>query len=412
MRLAWTAVAAASLIGGCATDDGVDDVSVADDALVAGSGILGPVRVEADRIVLRRAGNEPILSVRPGTPLVGAPDDGGGNPEGFLRKAVNAEPQGDEIVVVTEPGQLGDVIRSGTLRTSFDPLATRSLTTQSTPTGGTGIDYHFSPRTLLSQHANFRDPTGMLALRSFDIDRTVMLTGGHLRFTPSIETDLTIRRGRVDTFTAIARGELEASFALSFDMKTSVELDKNPGYRDALQRTLRAPALTANVYESPTQLIGVQWVGVVPVVETVRYRVVLECDLQMNSVMHGDASLEVRSRAAFGASYRGGEWKSVEQPSLTATPKFVLTRQGEIAGTCGLRGEVGLYFYDLAGPTLAITPYAVYDVDRAGDAWAYTVSPGIRGTFGGRAQVLGWELLRRDLVLFDVRASTPLRGTF
>lgn len=415
MRVASLAALAAFALVACAsdTDPGeAEDVEVAADALVGGTGIVGPVVVEADRLVVPRAGNDALVDLRPGRVLVGGPDRTAGNPHGFLRKAVSSDVLGDRIVVVTEPAELGDVIKSGTLHARSGLDATPRIGTAS---GGAraserGVDITFGDKTLLETRATFRDRTSLLPLRRLEIERSVRLTGGHLRFTPSVDLDLAIRRGKVDRFTAVARGELDAAFALTFDTKTSIALDKNPEYRDALQRFMRAPALSVNLYESPPHPLGMQWVGPVPVVETVRYRIVLECDVEMNTDMHGEASVEVQSRAAFGATYRDGAWSAVERPTLTARPTFVLTRSGQFAGSCGLRGEVGFYFYDLAGPTLAVTPYAVYDVQRAEEAWTYEAWPGFRGTFGGRAQVLGWELLRGDLVLFDARPDTPLRG--
>jgi hypothetical protein len=419
-----TFAAAALLLAACASDENVERVQVAEGAIVANDKIAGPVRVDADRLILQRAGNESLLDELPGRTLVGAPDGTEANPVGFLRKALLAETVGDEIVIATEPAELGDVITSGAVHASIDPArpAESGAIGNGGPSGGDintlafggsgiGLDVTFPSMTLYEDHTTFNDPTGTLPVRGVDVRRSVTLTSGSLRFSPAIDLDLAFSRARLSRFTAIARGELAASFKVSFDVSASARLERNAPYRDHLRNTLRAPAIKKNLYQSPPHVLGVQFVGPVPVVETVRYRLVLECDLDLDASLHGEASLDLRSTAAFGATYRDGQWRSADTPSFSATPTVLFGQKGDISGSCGVRGEVGFYFYDLAGPTLALTPYVDYDVASSGQEFSYNLVPGLRGTFGGRAQVLGREIIRGDISLFDVRSENPFRGT-
>jgi hypothetical protein len=425
MRAAILTFAGAALVlAACASDEGVEPVRVAEGAMVAKETIVGPVLVEADRLVIQREGNEMLLAQLPGKALVGAPDGTDANPVGFLRRALSADVVGDEIVIATEPAALEDVLTSGALQARLDPA--RPAENGALGTAGTGatdlsplafggslpgVDYTFPSMTLYEDSTTFNDPTGVLSVRGVDIRRSVTLMSGSVRFNPTVELDLAFSRARLSRFTAIARGELAASFKVSFDMAASAQIDRNAPYRQHLRNTLRAPSIRKTLYQSPPQLLGVQFIGPVPVVETVRYRLTLECDLDLDVSLHGEASLDLRSTAAFGATYRDGTWRSADTPTLTATPAVSFARKGDISGACGVRGEVGFYFYDLAGPTLALTPYVDYDVASAGDQFSYNLVPGFRGTFGGSAQVLGRELLRGDISLFDVRSGKPFRGT-
>ena len=402
------------LVGSCAQAPAeVEDPEIAADALVAGVGLAGPVEVHDDRLVVPRMGNEALLDVRPGRVLVGGPRETRGSAAGFLRKATSSEADGDRIVVRTEPAALTDLVRSGDVDTRGvleDPGAVSPRTVGGSPSVGIDID----DVSLLSVHASFKDPTpgGLLPLESFEIGRDVRIKHGHLRFRPSVTTSLAIRRGKLERFEAIARGELEASLDVMVDTKTNIDFDNNHAYEEKLRPYLRGTGLNVTLWESEPYVMPVQWIGVVPVIETVRVRIEVNCDVAMSAQMHAEASFRLRSAAAFGARFRNGEWSAAEAPTLDASSSYEMTRKGAFEGRCGLRGEVGFYFYDLAGPTLSLTPYLAFDTKREGDHWSYQVAPGIVGTFGGRLQVLGWELLRADVPLFDERSKTPLRGTW
>src|SRR5688500_6432028 len=103
MRVSFLLLAAL-VAAGCAPPSAPDEqVDVADDALVGGAGIVGPITVEADRLVIQRAGNEALLRVNAGRVLVGAPEPGSpANEVGFLRKAISAHEEGDRIAILTE----------------------------------------------------------------------------------------------------------------------------------------------------------------------------------------------------------------------------------------------------------------------------------------------------------------------
>ncbi len=394
-----------------AGDSDGDDVVVVGDALVGGGAIHGSVRVEPDRLVLSAVENDG-LSIAPGRLLVGPPDRRSDtNPQGYLRKAVSTERIGSDLVVHTQPARLEDVVQSGEVRAHalLDDGAALGPSAVSVSLAR-GVQIENVP--VMDFHTTFHDPTHLLPVQSFEIERKVTIPRGHLRFTPSLDLGIAIKHGKLDRFDAIARGDLDAEITIAVDTTTNVEIDKNPAYHDALQRFMKPPAISFNLWESEPHVLPPQWIGFVPIVETVRYRVALECDLDLVSTIHGEATFSLRSAAEFGARYRNGAWQQAESPTMDTNASFVVTRNGSLAGSCGLRAELGIYLYDLAGPALAITPYANFDVRTQGQGTTWAATPGFRGSFAVRGQVLGWELFRRDLVLFDLRRSEPFRGTF
>lgn len=398
------------VLAACTAPEGDEEVEIAEGAIVVGKDLAGPVRVEGSRLVLSRAGNERLLAIEPGRVLVGGRTKEA--PSGFLRKALSAASDGDTIVIETEPGELPELVRSGTIRAGGPLVPESEITPQRRGAAASrGLDIELQDKTLLDLHVSLEEPSRTTPLASFDVFRKVRLERGHVRFVPDVEMDLAFSRGRLTRMDAIARGELDASFDLSIEMRTSVELDRNPAQRETVRRVLRAPAIRAELYESPPYVLPVQWIGAVPVVETVRFRVVLECDMSMTSEVHADVSLTVRSTAAFGARYRDGAFQLAESPTFAAVPALVMTKSGTIAGSCGIRAETGFYFYDVAGPTLALTPYADVAVEESQESYDFRVWPGLRATFGGRAEVLGRELFRADVALFDARRD-PLHVSF
>jgi hypothetical protein len=405
-----TCVLALIAAAACAPAGGEDEgAEIAGDALVAGEGLVGPVEVHEDRLVLPRAGNEALLDLKPGRVLVGGPQARGKS--GFLRKATSAEARGDAIVVQTEPAALTDLVRSGSVdaRGLIEPEDTVA------PQGvgaSADVGVEIDDVSLMSVHADFKDPTNLLPVRSFSIVRDVKIKHGRLRFRPAVSTSLAIRRGKLERFDAIARGQLDAELDITVDTKTGLDLDKNRLYEDKVRPYLRASGLSYTIWESEPKVLPVQWIGIVPVVETVRTRVEINCDLDMALEMHAEATFSAHASVAAGARYANGAWSAAEGPSLDTSSTLQMTKKGAFHGSCGLRTEIGLYFYDLAGPTLSVTPYVAFDVQRASSQWSYDAWPGLRGALGGRMQVLTWELLRADLPLFDVRAQKPLHGTW
>ncbi|CAN5924803.1 hypothetical protein BH11MYX4_BH11MYX4_35390 [soil metagenome] len=409
-------LAACLTLAACASEAATDEgVEVSSDALVEGhGGIKGNVKVEPTRLVITKAGNEALLASA-GRVLVGGPQRSPDNPYGFLRRAVSAAVIDEgHIAITTEEASLSDAVKTGSLRTSHDiePSSLRivPMSNGNAARAGNGLDITLGERSLADIHLKFHDPTRLLPVADFQIDRSVRLEHAQVHFEPSVDLSLGIRGGQIDHLEASARGTLEASFALTVDTKTSIDIDLNRAYRETLKGHLRTPPILVTLFETEPYVLPPQWIGFVPVVETVRFRVVLECDIDLVSQMHAEAGASLKTTATFGVSYKNGAWQALAAPTFDAKPSFAMTRSGSVSGLCGIRNEVGFFLYDLAGPTLAVTPYLQFDVGASARGFDFGVAPGVRGTFGGRLNVFGHEFLRTEIPLFDVKAR-PLVGS-
>ena len=410
-------MALAACTAASSDDDGVD---ISSDALVAGhGGIAGPVKVEPTRLVIQRAGNEALLESA-GRVLVGAPQSTSGNAYGFLRRVTSAKETGDgHIAIETTNAALGDVVKSGSLHTAHDlepsSLVIHPMSNGSATPSGKGLDIKLGETVIEDSHHHFKDPTRLLPVGEFDISRKVVLKNAAVHFEPTIELDLAMAGGHLSRLDAVAKGSLEASFAMSIDDSFSVEIDRNAQYRETLKDTFRHPPISVTLFQTEPYVLPVQFIGWVPVIETVRFRVALECDADLLSQLHMDTGSTLKSTAAFGVRYRNGEWKPVAEPTFDANPTLSMAHKGSIQGSCGLRTEVGFFLYDLAGPTLSITPYLdfkVSDDTKTVKGWDWSATPGIRGAFGGELQVFGHEVVRADIALFDKRYGRPFTGLF
>lgn len=409
--------AACLTLAACASQEATADESAdfSSDALVEGhGGINGNVKVEATRLVIARAGNEKMLESA-GKVLVGAPQRTADNKFGFLRRATSASVIDDgHIAIETEEASLSDAVKRGSLHTIHDlvPSAIR-LSPQSNGNAapaGSGLDITVGEKTLADVHTTFHDPTMLLPVSELQIDRTVRLDRAQVHFQPSVDLSIGIRDGQVDRFDANAKGTLEASFSLTVDTRTSIDIDRNRAYRETLKKHFRMPAISVTLFETEPYVLPVQWIGWVPVIETVRFRVLLECDVDVLAQTHLQAGASIKSTAAFGVIYQHGVWQPMPAATFEGKPRFAMTQSGSVGGQCGVRNEVGFFLYDLAGPTIAVTPYVGFDVSAGAGGFDFSATPGLRADFGGRLNVFGHALLRTNFPVFDVKSNAPVTG--
>lgn len=409
-------LAACLTLAACASQEVSDDdaAEFSSDALVEGhGGIKGMVKVEPTRLVIAKAGNEALLESA-GKVLVGGPQRSPDNSFGFLRRATSASViDAGHIAIETEEASLVDAVKRGTLHTNHDlvPSAIR-LSPQSNGNAapsGSGLDISIGEKTIADVHVKFHDPTTLLPVSDFEIIRKVRLDHAQVRFQPTVDLSIGIRDAKIEHFDANAKGTLEASFALTVDTKTSIDIDRNRAYRDALKERFRMPPISFTLFETEPYTLPVQWIGWVPVIETVRFRVLLECDVDVLAQTHIETGASLKSTASFGVIYRNGAWQPMPAATFEGKPTFAMTQSGSIGGQCGVRNEVGFFLYDLAGPTISVTPYLSFNVAEGAGGWDFSATPGLHAAFGGRLNVFGHEFLRTDFSVFDVKAK-PFTG--
>lgn len=289
--------------------------------------------------------------------------------EPFLRKVVSiGGGDGDRLALTTEPGSLTDAIRDGEMYSSGD-VFDRDIVP------GSASDLVIAIDRLALDFNN----TALID----EADIKVHIDRGSIRFRPSLDTDLQIADGWVSHFHAILRGELSASMGVTITAGRS--------FTRSFSRTL---------WQSPVYR-ATQFVGIVPVVETVRVSLIVSGEARAGTsgtVELGHATATASMEA--GATYEEGGWTAVSRPAITLDARGPSTQVSASAGASlrlGLRVEVKLY--DIAGPHLTIGAYARTSV---ANTTGWTGRVGVDGVFGGNVSVLGATLAAYDARLFDV----------
>ncbi len=290
-------------------------------------------------------------------------------PVPFLRKVIAIDDTGPLLTFTTEPAALTDAILEGHMQSSRDLAGEQAAgSPDELIVGINALNFDFSKTQVINEG-----------------DLKVTINKGTVSFRPYVDLDLRVGWFGVDKFQAIVHGDLEAT------MGVSIVAAKN------ISRSFSKTIWTSQPY------VVTQWIGFVPVVETVTVSLVLsgEAHAGVNATLDlGGAN--AKASLAAGAVYENGQWRGVATPSLEFSAYGPSATASASAGaSLQLTTRVDVKFYDVAGPYLTVGPYANAEVNNTG--WSARV--GMKGAFGGSVSVLGHNLASYNQQLFDVGKS-------
>jgi hypothetical protein len=361
--------------------------AVCDATLEAAGAVTSDVVIPDTTVVLDRAAREALQSDQGGVLVfsaAGAPavqvDDvlvsyevPGVAPQGLLRRVVAVDPDGDLVRVTTEPASLTDAIHDGDFRLDV-PLTRVDLV----GAGGRAA----TRQTQASAHLIDLDH-----LATVPIAPGVTLTGA-LTYDASFEVEVDVDllpTPHVDTFVA----------AVDFD--ESVDL------------TLTAEG-AASWAPSPITLWEGEFrcfwtaVGFVPVSLCPTVSVELNASGEVEGRVTMGAGQQASAR--FGAAYEDGDWSRIKEHTNEHSLRPPSLRvDAKAAG--GVRAQLGLEVYDLAGPFVYGILYVRGEGAVTDDMVCWGVYAGLSGGFGVAvdSDILG-DVDIPDLQLLQV--ETPL----
>lgn len=322
-----TGVAIACVAVGCAEPEAPTTI---DTRVVP---LVGDVVADDATVSVPRAGNEGVVPGAIGISSSGA---------GLIRGVAAVHDRGDRLVLDTVPASLEDAVIDG------DVAGSLALSDGKEDTYGLGrIAFDLRDREVLS-------------------NKYLAVNIAHASFTatPTIDLDLSMRDRSLEHFAAVLHGQLDATL--------DVEI--------AAQEGILHP--TIPLWKSPPQVF-VQWVGLVPVVETAT----LSIGLRLDTTARGAAAVHLRGEAhislAGGVTYDAGEGFA---PVATfdhsiSTDTVSGTRLDDIDVRAYLYTQVDVKFYGVAGPFIDAGPY----IDTHGRA-------GVFAEVGGSIQAFGFDL--------------------
>jgi len=378
----------------------------------------------ANQLVFPKAGFEDILNKKAGDILVGDRQStaGGKNPQGFLRKVVSVQAQGDNIVVTTEPALIQEAIKSGTLKGTLQipdlgptgpvPAAAKpGLENQNLQQMGALLK--FDNKVLFDEDLTVKVGADDIGMRLY-----AKTTKGSIDFKPKFDVGADLDGFSLKEFHAIGKGKLVAELEVEAGAELKTSLDGDKLALLIAQAITKKPSKT--LYEYPMDLGSLQ-IGPIPLPASADFKLDLDCEL----IWSGGAKVTYGATGSIditaGIKYENGDVSSVWEtgtPSLVPTgPAWVL--DGSIKVRCELKPHFDLKFFGVASAGIWAEAYGEVDakVECLNDQLAGKVSgEAFAGASAGAyadVNVFGLWKWHKDCVLFDVESThAQASGTF
>lgn len=422
--LGFVAVVACGSSSGGATQG----VQLADGVTVIASAQAGDVQVLPDRLLLSAVAHPDVVSKTPGSILAGerAPQGlaSGGNPRGFLRKVVSVSKNGEQIVVMTQPATLLDVVHRGSMQATLQlpELGTSGPVTQSaSPTlhtlgggGGSGgislVD--LSGTTLL--HASGSAPVGNAnPPHTVGYDASLVLKTATLDFTPKlqlsadIEPDLNDPLSSVQSLSLVATGTLAADL----EIEAKLALTGNPSNTDVAQLIAQEifKSASTTLVDYPVDL-GAIALGPLNVPATAEFKVTVACDQvkwggATDVVFGGKANASITAGFQYDASSGLSPVLSHSESLSAVGPNWTLN--DEISAHCWIQPELDLSLFDVASGMVWADAWGAMSADAvcspqqtATGELQGTAFAGISATAEAKVDVFGLFEWQKECTLF------------
>jgi hypothetical protein len=386
--LPWIVLAACSALGACATE--ASDPSAVDVAPIIQSHVRvldGEPGVDLElhdtSVVGSRARFPELAAAAPGDVLIS------GRAAGFLRRVRSIRAEGDRVVADTEPASLEDV---------FEQVHVRgAINGNEAPAPGATTAAGLAPRTV-----RLALPRLSLEGRRLAIGQgsEIEIVDGDFDFQPELDFDLTMHRGKIEHLKVLASGESRARLHVRYHLAKPVDLGSGLFVRMASGTPL---------LETPPSY-AVFWAGSVPIVVSVRARLLANWELLVGGDVTGEQDVRADGSVSAGLEYAGGGWRNLASKSLSLSHagNTVLTSHA-VAGDVTLTARLDVSFYEVAGPYIGLAAYAgvKHSGSAAGSGWS--LQNGLRGLAGAQVAVFGKTLVGYESVLFDVHDEQPMR---
>jgi hypothetical protein len=332
----------AALVVGCAAELPGDS---AVDPRVTVLSHVQDVTVTPGTLEFPRAGNDALLDLAAGDIVVS------GVGEGYLRSIDAISADRDRITFVTSDAELGDALIDGQVAASF---------------GGDGKADTYQLPALSFSTANKTIVN--------NADMTVKIIAGSLALRPEVDLEFDVDQAKLSLFELVLRGKLTGSLDLQIDAREAmlgpeIELWKSP----------------------PTTFV--QFVGVLPVVETVTTSV----RLRVQAVARGEGRLRVQasSTATMQAGVRydtAGGWQPVADLDLQASgsvPEASVTFN-DLGVRVWLIARADVKLYGVVGPYVGVGPQI--EIVRDLVEQDFDAAAGFKGEVGGTLKVGKWSI--------------------
>ncbi len=345
------------------------------------------VQLNDAELVGSRAKLPELAAAVPGDILVS------GRGAGFLRRVRSLRVDGDNVIADTEPASLEDVFHQVHVGGAIhggdgSGVAAAPASGSATPGIGTRGVHLALPK---------------LALRgkrlSVGQDSEIEIVDGDFSFDPELDFDLTMHGGRVEHVKVLASGESNARLHVRYHLSKSS--DKQSGA--FVRRSDGVPLLETPPY------YAVFWAGYVPIVVSVRARLLAGWELLVGGDVSGEQDVRADGSVSTGLEYVNGGWRNLASRSVSLSHEGTTSVASHaVSGDITLTARLDVSFYELAGPYVGLQAYAGVKHEGSADTSGWFVHEGLRGIAGAQAAVFGKRVAGYQAVLFDSSEERPM----
>ncbi len=249
---------------------------------------------------------------------------------GYLRKVVNVTLDGQQMHVETEKASLAEAVEQGSLSVNL-----------------TDIDWTIPQSTLQRKGVV---PQMVVSTLSQDLSNTTLfkddniwieITEGMIEFDPDLLLELEIKDQKTNFFKIEVIGDLELDYTFRLAVGDQVDLEKS-----------------ITIFESH-HIKNLQ-LGHVPVIMQITFSILGGIDVNIGSTVEVQTGFHTNVVAGLGAEWIHQSWNPIL--SLTNTfnpyPPDWSDSHADVEAMCYLRPQLAIKFYGVAGPMLALKPYA------------------------------------------------------
>jgi hypothetical protein len=341
------------------------------------------VEVSETELVASPAHLPELAEARPGDVVVS------GRAGGFWRRVHGVRVEGDRIVAETEQASLEDLFEQVRLRGHLDTNEVPELGPPGT--GGLG-----------PERVTVRIPHLPLKGRTISIGEgsEIEIVDGDFAFDPELDFDLTMRNRKVERVKVFASGTTSTRLHVRYHLEKPDTRRSGPFLRLRDQRSL---------VEAPPAY-AVFWAGAVPVVVSVRARLLVGWRIVLGGEVSGEEDASATGRVAAGLEYRDGGWRNLGSNDVSLSREGSATVTEHTTGVdLNLTARLDVSFYELAGPYVGLQAYAGFGHQGSDDGAGMYFQSGVRGLAGAEVAAFGRAFVGYESVLFDRFERHPIR---
>jgi hypothetical protein len=341
----------------------------------------GPdLELHDDSLIVPRGRFPELESAGPGDILVS------GRAAGFLRSVKSIRVDGDKVIAETAPASLEDVFSEAHVHGSI---------------GGDVGPASADPAGLGTQSIRLAIPDLSLQGKKLSIGENsdIEIVDGNFDFQPELDFDLTMHGAKLEHLKVLAAGSSSAGLHLRYHLTKPGNLKSGL----FLHFSNGTPLLETAPY------YAVFWAGYVPIVVSVRARLLANWELLVGGDVSGDQDVHANGSVSAGLEYANGKWSNLGSKSLSFSHEGTTTLASHsVSGDITLTARLDVSFYELAGPYVGLQAYAgvkhVGDQDSSG----WMLQDGLRGLAGAQVAVFGKSVAGYEAVLFDAHNEAPM----